>query len=994
MANGRQRKIAAAKRLREMQGRINNEELMRNSLLGPMSEGGFSGNSEQVGMLTEQQSSFGAPGRALMNMSVSDSASEQQRMLNAQNRDFGGNTLATSTQGALADRGSIDGLASLVSNDSNDLDKVQLTTKDGININLENQRGKVEGKEVMPTSGTLGNINPTNLPVPDPELPKAITDFTGDLGGTEKIRVPMTNAGGMTVVATSPAEIEMYVKNGYRDPRPNPETVVTGSGSWSAKDENDNAALNQDWGDYYDEYEANGKGIGEYPTFYEFDYQETNSMGKPIRDANFAGYDENSAAGNYANKLNNADGMSFDDELMLDSIGTSYPGGATQANYGNNTPVNGPIVQQNTGPNQTHTVVEGSEDDLTLQNDPSVLSETLNADGTVTYELPPLPTSSTTTSTQQIAQPAPGMYDGVAPGDEVALTGMDAYANTAPNLSTPTEEEIIQLEADYAKRLEDEKIAFNLSKETYQSNVDNGTVGKTLAVPTPDQNGLSPQDPRATAPEVTDPLLTPNQDPELGPYTTSQEEADAKALAGIEQFEADKEATATEASADLDAATVGDPEKTAVGNDTKQRVDDLGKAVDSGLVTADEAINSIKGLFSGLGDLLGVDSKDMIRALARYAAVRVMGYSGDSAVQFAWKQFEADEATEAATGKDAKDFIQNAQVYNAEADKLEAQAETTAIADQNDPSIKHYSAEGKRQLARAKKLRAKASSQTKDDKLNKAFNVIVTKPNGTEVDMTARDTAEGYEVKDPKTGEWVPSDQFGKTRRVGINESRNRYATDSRITEDSNYESVIPEASGMNSDGSPFFDTSDWGESGKKNHNYSQRATEGFMVMDKILSDSESRKKVMNWKSQFLGIINDSKQEESISMAYMKNKIQDPLAQVFFRALEDSAVAKLRTETGAAYNVQELKGAIAAFPSYQDANGAVTDYKMADAKSRALMYSSTVPSGRYFNGLINGVYKPSDVLQKKMDVVDRMIGKGNKFEMTEDDNSLVDKYLN
>ena len=239
MANGRQRRVAAAKRLREMQGRINREELMRKSLTGPMSEGGFSWNSPQAESLIQQQSSFGAPGRAVMNMSISDSASEQQKLLNAQNRDFNDRDIATATQDALGDRGSIDGLANLVSNDANDLDKVQLTTKDGISVNLENQRGKNnEGQEVKPTKGTFGNINPTNLPEPEPELPEAITSFIG--GSTsEKIRVPMTNSAGTTVVATSPAEVNMYKKNGYREPNSTMYNPITGEGYWSDDFPND-----------------------------------------------------------------------------------------------------------------------------------------------------------------------------------------------------------------------------------------------------------------------------------------------------------------------------------------------------------------------------------------------------------------------------------------------------------------------------------------------------------------------------------------------------------------------------------------------------------------------------------------------------------------------------------------------------------------------------------------------------------------------------------
>ena len=137
---------------------------------------------------------------------------------------------------------------------------------------------------------------------------------------------------------------------------------------------------------------------------------------------------------------------------QIDRLGNTYTGGATQANYGQ-------VV--NEAPVQTYTVTEGSQEDLDLQQNPEVIGETLNDDGTVTYQL-----QDTSNTTQQVATPAPGLYDNVQPGQEVALTPEDAYIDTAPNLSSPTDVEVAQLDAEFAAREADNQLRSNMTQES------------------------------------------------------------------------------------------------------------------------------------------------------------------------------------------------------------------------------------------------------------------------------------------------------------------------------------------------------------------------------------------------------------------------------------------------------------------------------------------------------------------------------------------------
>ena len=109
----------------------------------------------------------------------------------------------------------------------------------------------------------------------------------------EKMRIPMTNAGGMTVIATSPEEVAMYQNNGYV--APNKEMAYPEVGSGDAK-------TAQEFDDWRNEY--NSRPEMAPSQFFDNPMIDTDSMGNPIQDQNFAGMNVNNGADQYAQLLN------------------------------------------------------------------------------------------------------------------------------------------------------------------------------------------------------------------------------------------------------------------------------------------------------------------------------------------------------------------------------------------------------------------------------------------------------------------------------------------------------------------------------------------------------------------------------------------------------------------------------------------------------------------------------------------------------------------
>ena len=119
----------------------------------------------------------------------------------------------------------------------------------------------------------------------------------------DKMRVPMTNAGGMTVIATSPEEVAMYQNNGYVAPNTEMAYPEVGTGSPQEK---------QDFDNWRNEY--NSRPEMKPSQFFDNPMVDTDAMGNPIQDQNFAGMNTNDGADQYAQLLNTQESIDPNDD--------------------------------------------------------------------------------------------------------------------------------------------------------------------------------------------------------------------------------------------------------------------------------------------------------------------------------------------------------------------------------------------------------------------------------------------------------------------------------------------------------------------------------------------------------------------------------------------------------------------------------------------------------------------------------------------------------
>jgi hypothetical protein len=175
-----------------------------------------------------------------------------------------------------ASTGVLDKYSSEVNNPSSNVNKVQ--------VKKHNADGTVT---------TTTTENKTNTP-----------SFKGTKDkDKDKMRVPMTNAGGMTVIATSPEEVAMYQNNGYT--APNTEMGYPEVGS-------DNATTAQGFNDWRNEY--NSRPELAPSQFFDNPMIDTDAMGNPIQDQTWYGNNVNKGVDRTNARLNNLEGIDPNDD--------------------------------------------------------------------------------------------------------------------------------------------------------------------------------------------------------------------------------------------------------------------------------------------------------------------------------------------------------------------------------------------------------------------------------------------------------------------------------------------------------------------------------------------------------------------------------------------------------------------------------------------------------------------------------------------------------
>ncbi len=900
MANGRQRRLAARKR--------QDTDMMGNPII---------------------DQNFAA-------MNTNDGADQRSRLLN--------------TQAGF----SPSDLTNLVSNDDNDLDEVSFTTKDGAQVQMKNKRGKTEdGQEVTPTINTLGKSYSggatqanydmlgkplgtsysggptfTGYPTPDPVLPtkqaSAVTSFIGedltqedtDFAGQGMSTDDFGNVYDQQLNADMLSE--QMNRNAF-SPEDDRVDMPTSIGqSYSGGATQDPAKL-----------DMMRNGIGQ------------SYSGGATQDPAKLDMMRNGLGKSYSGGATQDPAML---DLMRNGIGKSYSGGATQApmntdQFGN--PVNdydeqlmreelesdrlnklnfAEINDQvvNNAPVQSYTVPEGSPEDLDLQNNPEVIGETLNDNGTVTYQL-----QNKDNTTQQVAPQDPGMYANVAPGEEVALTPQDAYANTAPNLSNPTDLEMIQAEEDYAARMAENKLQSDMSNEAVAFDEKRG-VDPLLSLSNDSDPGRSDKLP-PMEPEVID-LSQPE--------VINSEDLTKNTL--------DPEVEAEEATNEIMAATAGNTETTAIANDAKKKIEEAKKDVETGAITIDDAKEAITSSLGELGDLLGIDGKDLTRALFRYAGSRIFGSSSNGAAKFAYDGWTTDNSG-TALGKNATAKQRNLVAYKAEIAAIDADGTRTA-----------------EQKAADKKTANEVFGVNKPQAMGRPVNIkgIVSSTGAEEVVAGRRNESNSYDVF--LDGQWVPVEESGLSD-IQIT-GRGAEQAFEKGMKDPRSGSSIDNATYVSSTGVPTF-TFKTGDQ-RKGYQLAKRSVDSFPVIENMLADPKNVEKLTSalggLQQYAAGNANAKVTAASINLA-----LGDALPQKFKSATSAWLQSLLRADTGAAYSETEIMDYISTnIPQVGDTPDTVA-FKIQQMKSTTeTMAANSGQGAKYLLGRLDGSVEAPDAVKR------------------------------
>ena len=208
--------------------------------------------------------------------------------------------------------------------------------------------------------------------------------------------------------------------------------------------------------------------------------------------------------------------------------------------------------------------------------------------------------------------------------------------------------------------------------------------------------------------------------------------------------------------------------------------------------------SKLSELFGGLKDIFGVDNKSLLRAFVKYVGGRVFGLSSGKAANFAWKGIEQDMATESAKGAEARKYADNMAAYGKQYDAAMAAGDTEGAnrilqkmntesgIDKSDPE-KYYEgleflqnkkaeaiSSGNADLVKGIDAQIKRWEQGGIDGTTTPtdiYDIKVQDENGNELILNARDGTNGRMVQMPN-GEFVDlkdfkADGFGTITHAG-----------------------------------------------------------------------------------------------------------------------------------------------------------------------------------------------------------------------------------
>jgi hypothetical protein len=420
--------------------------------------------------------------------------------------------------------------------------------------------------------------------------------------------------------------------------------------------------------------------------------------------------------------------------------------------------------------------------------------------------------------------------------------------------------------------------------------------------------------------------------------------------------------------------------------------------------------SKLADLFGSLKDIFGVDNKSLLRALVKYIGGRVFGMSSGKAAQFAWAGIEADMATEAAKGADARAYQENMdeydKMYEAAMDRGDFDEANRILQKMNSLSgVEKSDAEKfddnlaylNKKYDEAKKANdtRKMSQIDKQLKAMEAAGIDGTKAdtwmgsagmydkNGTYVVKQAMQVdGQGLKVYDEASGTFKLPSELGyrdAIRTTTSDTGTEKYAVDERIItdpEDYNaFSTEIPNAISVSPKGVPKFDEGT--NEANKMASFSHTSVKSIMMMEDMLAHSdEVRQEIFSLQAEFRKSIADQASDSPMKgvLAKFIKRGMSPAAKLWFNEMNTLVTSKLRRETGAAYNKEELITTMNFFPNAsdypKDFSGLDREGKTEALKYLNLRMSQTsnwiltnaqgLEAHEYLEGLHSGLFRPDD----------------------------------
>jgi len=172
------------------------------------------------------------------------------------------------------------------------------------------------------------------------------------------------------------------------------------------------------------------------------------------------------------------------------------------------------------------------------------------------------------------------------------------------------------------------------------------------------------------------------------------------------------------------------------------------------------------------------------------------------------------------------------------------------------------------------------------------------------------------------------------------------------------YDKFIPGAKNVTNQGLVTFDPMTEGQA--KLDGQLAAGVRGLSKVDAIFNDPRARERIGEFTSWFSTYGSFKQLTPSMWKSTIKAEISNPLQQMYYLGILEMTMARLRKDTGAAYNQQELFQTMELSPGYADTSTGVTLTKLAGLKSDLYAAAGILNSGEYRIGVLEGNYRPND----------------------------------